>query len=202
MKFNVVYNNQISGWENALKKLKEKGIIETGNYNKSAYDRTLWYAFTKMGDSIMQKCKMEESNLSNGLCKNVEPIPNIKPNINTNNINDNIFKFLEKNLGRTLGPIEIEKVSQWKDNELTRYAIKKSILNGKYNISYIDAIIYSYSKNGIKTVQQAEQKDAEFKNRKIPKKENELEWFDKDVESDTAEVESQEEMKELLKEFM
>ena len=75
--------------QNALKRLKEKGIIKTGNYNKSSYDRTLWYAFTELGKSIMQKCKMENTNLSNGLHKNVTPIPDINTNINTDN-NTNI----------------------------------------------------------------------------------------------------------------
>ena len=42
--------------QKALKHLKELEIIQTGNYNKSAYDRTLWYAFTQKGQSIMQKC--------------------------------------------------------------------------------------------------------------------------------------------------
>ena len=75
--------------QNALKRLKEKGIIKTGNYNKSAYDRTLWYAFTELGKSIMQKCKMENTNLSNGLHENVTPIPDINTDINTDN-NTNI----------------------------------------------------------------------------------------------------------------
>ena len=73
--------------QNALKRLKELEIIQTGNYNKSAYDRTLWYAFTKKGQSIMQKCKMDSAKMLNGLCKNVKPIPNINTNINTNNNN-------------------------------------------------------------------------------------------------------------------
>lgn len=69
---------------NSLKVLKEKGIIQTGNYNKSSYDRTMWYAFTKMGISIMQKCKMEDAKMSNGFVENVKPIPDIKPNIKPN----------------------------------------------------------------------------------------------------------------------
>lgn len=44
----------------ALKKLIDDGLIVTGNYNTSSYDRTLWYAITEKGFSIMQKCKMEE----------------------------------------------------------------------------------------------------------------------------------------------
>ena len=72
----------------ALKHLQEEGLIKTGNYNQSAYDRTLWYALTEKGKSIVQKCKMDLSNSSNGSAENVKPIPNIntdiKPNINTN----------------------------------------------------------------------------------------------------------------------
>ena len=44
---------------NALNKLISDGILVTANYNSSAYDRTLWYAFTIKGESIMQKCKMD-----------------------------------------------------------------------------------------------------------------------------------------------
>ena len=66
---------------NTLKTLKDKEIIQTGNYNKSAYDRTMWYAFTKMGISIMQKCKMEDAKMSNGYVDNVKPIPDINTNI-------------------------------------------------------------------------------------------------------------------------
>lgn len=66
---------------NTLKSLKERGIIQTGNYNKSTYDRTMWYAFTKMGVSIMQKCKMEDAKMSNGYVENVKPIPDINTDI-------------------------------------------------------------------------------------------------------------------------
>ena len=59
----------------ALKHLREEGILKTGNYNKSAYDRTLWYAFTEKGISIMQKCKMEVTEMSNGFPLQVQPIP-------------------------------------------------------------------------------------------------------------------------------
>ena len=93
--------------QNALKHLRDEGILKTGNYNDLAYDRTLWYAFTEKGESIMQncqmdcaetqssimqKCKMDNANLSNGLCKNVEPIPvynqYIKPVNKTNKKKD------------------------------------------------------------------------------------------------------------------
>ena len=83
--------------QNTLKRLKDKGIIKTGNYNKSAYDRTLWYAFTELGKSIMQKCKMENTNLSNGLHEKVTPIPDINTDINTDNIYSENMQLVESN---------------------------------------------------------------------------------------------------------
>lgn len=89
--------------QNALKHLREEGILKTGNYNKIKYDRTLWYAFTKKGECIMQKCKMEEAESENGDSNNVEPIPDINPvdktsyvNTEENNNNqqaDNVIPF-------------------------------------------------------------------------------------------------------------
>lgn len=37
----------------SIKKLKEAGLILTGNYNKSAYDRTMWYALTEKAEKIL-----------------------------------------------------------------------------------------------------------------------------------------------------
>ena len=72
--------------QNALTRLKNEEIIITGNYNNSAYDRTLWYAFSKKGKCIMQKCKMEDVKKGNGLVENVKPIPDNNTNINKDNI--------------------------------------------------------------------------------------------------------------------
>lgn len=76
--------------KNALKHLREEGILLTGNYNKSTYDRTLWYALSKKGLSIVQKCPMDESDSDNGLGDNVPPIPDIKPNKEPNKEPDTI----------------------------------------------------------------------------------------------------------------
>ncbi len=75
--------------EYSLKKLIDKGLIVKGNYNKVTYDRTSWYAITKLGYSILQNCKIEMTNLSNRNDENVKPIPNINTNINTDINNNN-----------------------------------------------------------------------------------------------------------------
>lgn len=71
--------------EYALQKLIDDGLIITGNYNKLAYDRTLWYAITKKGYSIFQFCEMDSTILLNGKPENVEPIPDINTDINSDN---------------------------------------------------------------------------------------------------------------------
>ena len=66
-----------SSIKRALKSLQEKEIIKTGNYNKSSYDRTLWYAFTDLGYSIVSNRQMEVNKSSNGDEQNGLTIPDI-----------------------------------------------------------------------------------------------------------------------------
>lgn len=83
---------------------------------------------------------------------------------------DTIYDFLEQNFGRTLNSIEIEMIREWNDNELTRYAIKQAVLNGKYNVKYINTILVNYRNNSITTVQQAQEEEKVFKSKKEIKK--------------------------------
>lgn len=66
-----------------LDDLVDKKIIIKGNYNEMKYDRTLWYAFTDYGITILQTCQMKETTLSIQSDRNVEPIPDINTDINT-----------------------------------------------------------------------------------------------------------------------
>lgn len=93
---------------------------------------------------------------------------NTNNNINTINDDDNkedLIDFLQNN-GFVLNDILYDVVKEWEDNDLTRYAIKKAVLNNKYNINYIQKILYSYEKNNIKSVQEAMEQDEEFNNKK------------------------------------
>lgn len=109
-------------------------------------------------------------NLKGGIQENLKDnntsINNTSINIYTtidmeNENSSNLIDYLEQN-GFNLTPIQYEVVQQWKDNELTRHAIKKAVLNNKININYIDKILYSYQKDNIKTVQQAMEREEEF----------------------------------------
>lgn len=58
-----------------LKEMERDGLIITGNYNKSAYDRTKWYTMAEF--SIGQSQTTHCSNMDNGLSKVRPPIPDI-----------------------------------------------------------------------------------------------------------------------------
>ena len=79
--------------ERILRNLENQGAIVTGNYNKSSYDRTKWYALTQTVLSIYANGEMEIPNEGNGNPRTVEPIPYNNTDINTyNNTDTNISK--------------------------------------------------------------------------------------------------------------
>lgn len=77
--------------EYALKKLKDAGVIETGNYNKDKRDKTLWYTFTdEFAKCRLQNCDMDATNSSHAHNDDVIALPNINTDINTDIKQDTI----------------------------------------------------------------------------------------------------------------
>ena len=93
---------------NNLARLEEEGLIVTGNFNKSSYDRTKWYSVTEKGEelirdnskdiflysqkgeSIFPKGQMEVPERANGSSQKGEPIPHNNTHNDTNkNTNTN-----------------------------------------------------------------------------------------------------------------
>ena len=64
----------------ALQHLISEGIVQTGNYNKTPYDRTLWYSLTEKGNSIFQTVNIHLPKWENGNELEGQPIPDNKPN--------------------------------------------------------------------------------------------------------------------------
>ena len=73
--------------ETALKKLRDEKILITGNYNAMKYDRTLWYAITEKGKSILLTGEMEITTKGNGFDAEGEPIPYRNTDLKTTDIN-------------------------------------------------------------------------------------------------------------------
>ena len=63
----------------ALDHLEEVGLIGSGNFNKSAYDRTKWYCLLR---------QMDLPKWANGNALQGEPIPNVNTDINTDSKHD------------------------------------------------------------------------------------------------------------------
>ena len=83
-----------------------------------------------------------------------------------NDHDDDLFDFIQNNFGRMLRPAEIEEITKWDDNEVTRHAIKQAVLNGAYSTNYINTILDSYKAKNITTVVEAQKADKKFRERK------------------------------------
>lgn len=93
----------------------------------------------------------------------------------------NIYDIFEKEFGRTLSPVEYEIIGNWRNNEntdeLILLALKEAVYNGVNSLRYIDKIIFEWNKKGIKTKEDVEKNNRQFKN-KAPEEKKEL--FDYD----------------------
>jgi DnaD/phage-associated family protein len=98
-------------------------------------------------------------------------VPNrtLNNNNNNNNAREDIFSAFEKEFGRLLSPMEIEQIKQWEcehSQPLILEALKRAALGGKHNFKYINSILMEWKKNNIRTIQEVEQYDDDFKARK------------------------------------
>lgn len=68
----------------------------------------------------------------------------------------NIYSVFERELGRTLSPIEYELINGWLEcnykEEIILAALKEAVFNGVNNFRYIDRILFEWNKKGIDTV--------------------------------------------------
>lgn len=91
--------------ETALKKLRDEKIIMTGNYNTMKYDRTLWYAITEKGKSILLTGEMDSTNGANRFPSEVTPIPNINTDVTADEKPyEDIISYLNEKTGKAFKP--------------------------------------------------------------------------------------------------
>ena len=73
----------------------------------------------------------------------------------TNIDNTDMFTLFEKELGRTLSPMECEIIKEWLSSdyteELIKEALKEAIYNNVRNLKYIDRILYTWKNKGLNT---------------------------------------------------
>ena len=70
--FDYLSEKQVRG---ALDKLITCGYVETGTFNRSAYDRTRWFTLTEKGERATQERQSEKPTKAKGAAGNGRPIP-------------------------------------------------------------------------------------------------------------------------------
>ena len=115
--------------------------------------------------------------------------------LNVKEEDNSIFKVLESELGKTLSPMETEIVKAWKESnysdDIIKEAIKESVYNGVANLRYIDKILYIWSKEGVKTLEDVEKSRKNFRDKEKEKEKERAstkkEIFDYDWMNDSSE---------------
>ena len=100
----------------------------------------------------------------------------------------NIFEVFEKELGRTLSPMEYEIINGWLSNQLSEElilgALKEATYNGVSSLRYIDRILLEWSKKGFKNMNDVnnflEKKDNQNKARNEEKVLFDYNWLEDD----------------------
>lgn len=97
-----------------------------------------------------------------------------------------LYRSFEKELGRTLSPIENQKISQWLEAdgmppEMIEEALKRAVLQGKTSLAYIDKILLNWQQKGYRSLDEVINGDNRnanpvvkrqgSKTRKVPKSE-------------------------------
>lgn len=131
----------------SIKKLVELGYIKITNFD--GRKRYIKSRLKEIERQTLKKLKAELKKVKDNNIENNIENNNIKTKINKK---EELYELVESNFGRTLSPLEYEEISQWEDNEITRYAIKEAVLRRALSVKYINAIIRDYEAKGIKTI--------------------------------------------------
>jgi DNA replication protein len=81
---------------------------------------------------------------------------------------EELYTLFEREFGRPLSPMECETLAMWIDQDehdplIIKAALREAVLSGKLNFRYIDRILFEWKKNGIRTIEQAQQYGKKFR---------------------------------------
>ncbi|RSK27396.1 DnaD domain protein [Bacillus sp. HMF5848] len=79
-----------------------------------------------------------------------------------------LYITFEQEFGRPLSPFETEMLSMWIDDDkqkapIIKLALREAVLSGKLSFKYIDRILFEWKRNGIDTVEQAQEYTRKFR---------------------------------------
>lgn len=139
-KANKNRENVLKRWE----KVKEKSISESNsNEIQENYDNDTNVLHT----NYYKKEKKREE-------KKIKENKDIIIHTTTDN---NIYSFVEENFGRTLSPLEIEKINQWSlefKEDVFQYAISIAVMNHKATFAYVEGILKNWKAKGFSSLKE------------------------------------------------
>ncbi|OEH84813.1 hypothetical protein BHU72_08240 [Desulfuribacillus stibiiarsenatis] len=91
-----------------------------------------------------------------------------------------LFTIFQKEFGRPLSPMEYERIVKWIQEdqfhkELITEALRQAVLIGKFNMLYIDRILFEWKKKNIRSIHEAQADQQIFMERKNTKQQNQAE---------------------------
>lgn len=158
---------------------EEKALLSVDNSNVYNMDTNCIHSIDKIR---LDKISIEESSSNSNTTKK-----------------ENIFEFLEKNFGRTISPIEYEKIIEWEKHfseDIIKHAISESCLNNAKTMNYLTTILQDWKSKGFTKLSEIEDRN---KNKK--QKQKEPEWLNQEIEKETATDDEIDEIANLLKNF-
>jgi len=88
-------------------------------------------------------------------------------------VSSSVFEIFEKELGKTLSPMQYEQIKEWIgrgiSEELIIEALKEAVINGTNNFRYIDTIISKWMDKGYKTKSDVIKDKEMFRSKKTTK---------------------------------
>ena len=107
-----------------LDSLIKQGVIQTGNFNNSQYDRTIWYCFvdetkwlSEKVNTTSEKSKMDMPIWANGFSQTGKPIPDNKPDnkpdtlVKESEVVEKWNEFAEKNNLQKISKLTNKRIS-------------------------------------------------------------------------------------------
>lgn len=124
-------------------------------------EKSILSAFNKLLNLNLIKMETSKDN-SNRHCEIISLVPMYKSLVEQKNdeekkkTKENIFEVLEKELGRSISPMEYEIINAWLEKgtseEMILGAVKEAVYNGVSSLRYIEKIIYEWNKKGYKNM--------------------------------------------------
>lgn len=145
---------------------EKKVLVETLFYDETNDEVIIGYDFEPLFERLSDYWACSRA-------KEIEKAGNKLDNLTHLNIGNEClgqcFSIFEREFGRPLSPIEIEKVSQWMahyDFDLVQEALRRAVLMGKRNFRYIDTILLDWSKNNLRSILSIEEHDRNYQVKK------------------------------------